>query len=83
MRNVVLVQERLKVVVGDDLAEAIVSFDVLGDVCLVGGGVDSVIAVILLSEVDHLQQDIQLLLILHPGAFCRSQCDRLVHLQLL
>lgn len=70
MADVVLAEERVEVEVGDDLGESIVLLNILGDVGLVGVGIDLVVAVVLLSEVDHLQQDVELLLILHPGAFC-------------
>ena len=60
----VFFEEGVEVVARDDLGESIVLLDVFIDLCFVGGGIDFVVAVEFFGEVDHLQQNVQLLFIL-------------------
>ena len=63
MGDGVFFEESIEVVGGDDLCESIVLLNVFIDLCFVGVGIDFVIAIEFLGEVDHLQQNVELLLI--------------------
>ena len=54
----VFFEEGIKVVGGNDLGEPIVLLNVFIDLCFVGVGIDFVVAVEFLGEVDHLQQNV-------------------------
>ena len=79
MGDVVLLEEFFQVEVGDDLAEPVILLNVFADVGLVGVSIDAIVAIVLFGEVNHLQQNIELLLVLHPCTLARRQSDRLIH----
>ena len=75
----VFFEEGVEVVGGNDLGESIVLLNVFIDLCFVGVGIDFVIAIEFLGEVDHLQQNVELLLIFDFRFLGGGQGHRFVH----